>query len=77
MITDYTFAVFNKVLMKQKTHKALSKRLTITKTGKVLKRRAGQDHFNSRDSGKIVRKKRRDQELSKSFTKTAKNLISS
>jgi len=50
--------------MKMKTHKALSKRVIVTKNGKVLKRHAGQDHFNSRDSGKITRKKRRDQELS-------------
>lgn len=51
--------------MKQKTHKALSKRVKLTKTGKVLKRRAGQDHFNTRASGKITRKKRRDQQLAK------------
>ena len=61
--------------MKTKTHKATAKRLKVTKTGKVLKRYAGQDHFNSRDSGKITRKKRRDASLSESFTKTVKILI--
>lgn len=61
--------------MKQKTHKALSKRVTITKTGKVLKRRAGQDHFNTRDSGKITRKKRRDQELSQTHKVAIKTLM--
>lgn len=53
--------------MKLKTHKALSKRLKVTKSGKTLKRRAGQDHFNTRATGKITRKKRRDQELSKAL----------
>ena len=61
--------------MKTKTHKATAKRFKITKTGKVMKRYAGQDHFNSRDPGKITRKKRRDAILSASFTKTTKMLI--
>ena len=61
--------------MKQKTHKALSKRLRITKTGKVIKRYAGQDHFNSRNSGKITRKKRRDVELSDTHRTAIKQLI--
>jgi len=61
--------------MKTKTHKATVKRMKITKTGKVIKRYAGQDHFNTRDSGKITRKKRTDVSLSESFTKTVKMLI--
>ena len=56
--------------MKQKTHKALSKRVWITKTGKVMKRYAGQSHFNSRDNGTMVQKKRRDAAFS-SATKAA------
>ncbi len=51
--------------MKLKTHKALAKRIKITKTGKVMKRYAGQNHFNSRDPGKITRKKRRDVQFSR------------
>ncbi|TAK03245.1 50S ribosomal protein L35 [Patescibacteria group bacterium] len=50
--------------MKLKTHKSLSKRVWRTKTGKVMKRFCGQGHFNSRDTGKMTRKKRRDTELS-------------
>ena len=61
--------------MKQKTHKALSKRVTITKTGKVMKRHAGQDHFNSRATGKITRKKRRDHELSNTHAKAINTLM--
>ncbi len=46
--------------MAMKTHKALSKRVRITRTGKVMKRKAGQDHFNSRESGNTTRNKRTD-----------------
>ncbi len=60
--------------MKMKTHKAVSKRFKITKTGKVLKRTAGQDHFNSRDPGKITRKKRRDKTF-ESHSKAVKMLM--
>ncbi len=58
-----------------KTHKAVAKRFKVTKTGKVLKRKAGQDHFNSRESGKVVRNKRRDQKMSGTQTKTIKKLL--
>ncbi|HBK33886.1 TPA: hypothetical protein DEP34_02595 [Candidatus Uhrbacteria bacterium] len=61
--------------MKLKTHKALSKRITITKTGKMMKRYGGQDHFNSRDTGNAGRKKRTDHELSRAYAKAVKTLI--
>ena len=60
---------------KVKTKKALQKRFSVTKKGKVVQRHAGQDHFNSRDSGKITRKKRRDHKHSESNTKTIKKYI--
>lgn len=60
---------------KLKPHKALTKRVKITPTGKVLKRYSGQDHYNSRDSGKITRKKRRDSQLSPAHTRAIKTLI--
>lgn len=56
---------------KLKTHKALAKRVKVTKNGKVLKRKAGQDHFNSRESGKVRRNKRRDVSLPHNTVKTA------
>ncbi|MBI2483908.1 50S ribosomal protein L35 [Candidatus Uhrbacteria bacterium] len=59
---------------KQKTHKATAKRVRVTRNKKVLKRYSGQDHFNSRNPGKITRKKRRDTTLSPAFTKTVKIL---
>ncbi|MBI2443625.1 MAG: 50S ribosomal protein L35 [Candidatus Magasanikbacteria bacterium] len=43
-----------------KTHQATAKRFRLTRTGKIEKRRAGQDHFNARESGKVGRHKRHD-----------------
>jgi ribosomal protein L35 len=62
--------------MKVKTNKTVAKRFKITKKAKVLKRYAGQDHFNTRDTGTATRKKRRDVSLSHSFDKTVKTAVS-
>ena len=48
---------------KVKTHKGTAKRIRISKTGKLIARSVGQDHFNSRDTGKTTKNKRRDQIL--------------
>ncbi len=56
--------------MSLKTFKALAKRVKVTKNGKVLKRKAGQDHFNSKESGKVRRNKRRDITMPKEVIKT-------
>lgn len=55
---------------KLKTHQATAKRFTKTKKGKFLKRKAGQNHFNSRERGNTTRNKRRDVTFSKVFHKT-------
>jgi len=60
---------------KIKTHKATAKRFIITKTKKVKRRKAGQDHFNSRESGNTTRKKRRDITINKDLTKTIRILM--
>ncbi|MDD2353856.1 MAG: 50S ribosomal protein L35 [Patescibacteria group bacterium] len=57
---------------KIKTHKATAKRFTKTAGDKLTKRKAGQDHFNSRESGNTTRKKRRDILASKTLEKTIK-----
>lgn len=65
---------------KLKTQKSVSERFKITKSNKgskVLKRTAGQDHFNSREPGKVTRNKRRDKNLSKTNIRTVKTLINS
>lgn len=45
---------------KLKSHQATSKRFKKTGAKKFLKRKAGQNHFNSRESGTTVMGKRRD-----------------
>ena len=60
---------------KIKTHKATSKRFSITKTKKIKQRKAGQDHFNARESGKTGRNKKRDINTHKSLEKTIKVLM--
>jgi len=60
---------------KMKTCQMIAKRVRITKNGKVLKRHGGQDHFNSRDSGNITRKKRRDHAVAKQYTRTVKTQV--
>jgi len=57
---------------KLKTRKSIAKRFKITKSGKIIKKRAGQDHFNARESGNVMRKKRRTTQISKSKNKTIK-----
>ena len=60
---------------KIKTHKGTAKRFTITKKKKIKHRKAGQDHFNARESGKTTRNKRRDINAHVSLRKTIKKLI--
>ena len=60
---------------KLKTRKTISKRVKLTKSGKIKTRKAGQDHFNARASGKKTRNKRRDKTLGKSNTPNIKNAI--
>jgi large subunit ribosomal protein L35 len=45
---------------KLKTHKATAKRFRRSGAKKIMRRAAGQDHFNARESGTQTRKKRRD-----------------
>lgn len=49
---------------KTKTHKGATKRLRKTGTGKLMQRASGQDHYNSRESGKTTKNKRRDNTMS-------------
>lgn len=62
-------------MAKIKTHKATAKRFIITKTKKVIRRKAGQDHFNSRESGTITRRKRRDITINHANLKIIKRLM--
>ena len=52
-----------------KTNKSYSKRLRVTKRGKIVARRPGQDHFNAKESGSGRMSRRR----AGSFEMTAQN----
>lgn len=59
---------------KIKSHRATAKRFKKTANNKLVQRKAGQDHFNSRESGKTTRSKRRDIATTKTLEKTIKLL---
>ncbi len=64
-------------MSKQKTVKALAKRFKVTKSGKVTKMKAGRNHFNANESGKIKRNKRMSHGLTnKKQTKLIKTFTS-
>jgi ribosomal protein L35 len=50
---------------KLKTPKSLVKRIKLTKKKKVLRRKTNQNHFNSKETGNIGRRKRKDVRLFK------------
>jgi ribosomal protein L35 len=58
-----------------KTHKVIAKRVRATATGKLIKRKAGQNHFNSRESGTVTRNKRSDLGVYTTFARSMKKLI--
>ena len=57
---------------KQKTRKCIAKRVKITGSGKVSRRRSRQNHFNARQDGDHKRAKRTDQIV---HGKNAKKII--
>lgn len=59
---------------KIKTHKATAKRFKKTGNKKLTQRKAGQDHFNARESGNTTRQKRLDITTTKTLEKTIKSL---
>ncbi len=46
-----------------KTNKSYAKRLRVTRTGKVLARKPGQNHFNAKERGRTKGDKARSQTL--------------
>jgi large subunit ribosomal protein L35 len=58
-----------------KTRKSLVKRFKITRTGKVLRRATGQNHFRAKKSGKKRRQTRKWVEVPKPLAKKVKQLI--
>ena len=61
--------------MKLKTRKSITKRFKITKTGKVLRRPTGLDHYRAKKSGNRIRKSRKWVVVSKPEAKKIKKLL--
>lgn len=61
--------------MKLRTVKAISKRFKITKTKKVVRRAAGQDHFNAAERSKVTRAKRKDTGITAANARSIKKAI--
>ncbi len=59
---------------KQKTHQGTAKRFRKTGTGKVMHQVSGQAHFNTRETSKVTKNKRRDVTMS-SANRRLKKLI--
>jgi len=60
---------------KVKTRKAISKRLKVTGTGKILRRRPGSGHLKSRKSPKQLRRFRQEVEVPRNFLRQAKRML--
>lgn len=58
-----------------KTRKFATKRLKLTKKGKMLFRPAGQNHFNAKESGNKTRRKRGLENLPKNQAKIFKKIL--
>lgn len=54
----------------KKTYKSIAKRFKITKKGKLLHKKTGQDHFRTKKSGKYILAKRGKKEISPVYKKT-------
>jgi large subunit ribosomal protein L35 len=61
--------------MKLKTRKSITKRFKITKTGKILRRPSGLDHYRAKKSGKRIRKSRKWVKVPKAEAKKIKKLV--
>jgi ribosomal protein L35 len=57
--------------------KSITKRFKITKTGKVLRRVTGLDHYRAKKSGEKIRKSRKWIKVSKAESKKIKKLLAS
>ncbi len=49
--------------MSTKTNKSFTKRLKVTKNGKIIGRKAGQNHFNAKESGSKKQNKKRTMQV--------------
>lgn len=57
--------------------KSITKRFKITKSGKVLRRATGLDHYRAKKTGEKIRKSRKWIKVTKADSKKIKKLLSS
>jgi large subunit ribosomal protein L35 len=62
-------------MAKAKSRQSILKRFKITKTGKILRRVAGLDHYRAKKSGKQIRHKRKSVNVSKGEAKQIKRIL--
>jgi len=62
---------------KPKTRKSITKRFKFTKSGKILRRATGQDHYRTKKTGKQRRHMRKWKILSVPDAKKIKKLVTS
>ena len=62
-------------MSKTKTHKVAAKRIKVTKSGKLLIRKAGQNHFNSKERRAAKSAKNRQNELHMSNKERSRFLV--
>lgn len=60
-----------------KSNRSLAKRIKVTSTGKVMKRKPGQNHFNAKDSGKTGMHKHGDKAAPQEYIKSFQKLLQS
>ena len=58
-----------------KTKKFITKRIRITKTGKLMRRKSGQSHYNAKKSGGKVRARKLAKTVTPSDVKTINRFI--
>ena len=62
-------------MTKLKSRKSITKRFKITKTGKILRRASGLDHYRAKKSGKKVRESRKWIKVSEGETKEIRKIL--
>ncbi len=62
-------------MTKLKSRKSVTKRFRITKTGKILRRASGLNHYRAKKSGKETRESRKWVKVSKSETKAIRKIL--
>lgn len=55
--------------------KSVSKRIRVTKTGKMIRRKASQGHFRSKISGSKIRQKQTLKTIADGYQKKLKNYL--